>query len=46
VTVEDVHATAGMRSALGGYRPFADYVPAADATAVARLKAAGAIIVG
>ena len=46
VTVEDVHATAGMRSAFGGYRPFAEYVPAADATVVARLKAAGAIIVG
>jgi amidase len=46
VTVEDVHATAGMRSAFGGYRPFAEHVPAADATVVARLKAAGAIIVG
>jgi len=46
VTVEDVHATAGMRSTFGGYRPFAGHVPAADATVVARLKAAGAIIVG
>lgn len=46
VTVEDVHATAGMRSTFGGYRPFADHVPAADATVVARLKAAGAIILG
>lgn len=46
VTVEDVHATAGMRSTFGGYRPFAGYVPDADATVVARLKAAGAIIVG
>jgi amidase len=46
VTVEDVHATAGMRSAFGGYRPFAEHVPAADATVVARLKAAGATIVG
>jgi amidase len=46
VTVEDVHATAGMRSTFGGYRPFAEHVPAADATVVARLKAAGAIIVG
>lgn len=46
VTVEDVHATAGMRSTFGGYRPFAEYVPAADATVVARLKAAGAIVVG
>jgi amidase len=46
VTVEDVHATAGMRSTFGGYGPFAEHVPAADATVVARLKAAGAIIVG
>jgi len=46
VTVEDVHATAGMRSTFGGYRPFAEHVPAADATVVARLKAAGAIVVG
>jgi amidase len=46
VTVEDLHATAGMRSTFGGYRPFADHVPAADATLVARLKAAGVIIVG
>jgi amidase len=35
-----------MRSTFGGYRPFAGHVPAADATVVARLKAAGAIIVG
>lgn len=46
VTVEDVHATAGMRSTFGGYRPFAEHVPEADATVVARLRAAGAIIVG
>src|ERR1019366_10559604 len=36
VTVEDVHATAGMRSTFGGYRPFAEHVPAADPTGVAR----------
>ena len=46
ITVEDHHATARMRSTFGGYRPFAEHVPAADATVVARLKAAGAIIVG
>ena len=46
VAVEDIHATAGMRSTFGGYRPFADHVPAVDATVVARLKAAGAIVVG
>ena len=46
ITIEDLHATAGMRSTFGGYPPFADHVPAADATVVARLKAAGAIVVG
>jgi len=46
VTIEDIHATAGMRSTFGGYRPFASFVPAADATVAARLKAAGAIVVG
>jgi len=46
ITIEDIHATAGMRSTFGGYRPFADYVPEADATVVARLRAAGAIVVG
>jgi Asp-tRNA(Asn)/Glu-tRNA(Gln) amidotransferase A subunit family amidase len=46
ITIEDIHATAAMRSAFGGYRPFADYVPEADATVVARLRAAGAIVVG
>ena len=46
VTIEDIHATAGMRSTFGGYRPLASHVPAADATVVARLKAAGAVVVG
>jgi amidase len=46
ITIEDIHATAGMRSTFGGYRPFADHVPAQDATVVSRLKAAGAIVVG
>src|ERR1700761_541612 len=46
VTIEDIHATAGMRSTFGGYQPFADHVPAEDATVAARLKAAGAIVVG
>src|SRR5215469_434075 len=40
ITVEDHHATARMRSTFGGYRPFAENVPAADATLVARLKRA------
>lgn len=46
ITLEDAHATAGMRSALGGYRPFAAYVPAVDGTVAARLKATGAIVLG
>ncbi len=46
VTIEDIHATAGMRSTFGGYRPFAGFVPDVDATVAARLKAAGAIVVG
>jgi amidase len=46
ITVEDLHATAELRSTLGGIRPFANFVPDADATVVARLKAAGAIVVG
>jgi amidase len=46
VTIEDIHATAGIRSTFGGYPPFASHVPGADATVVARLKAAGAIVVG
>jgi amidase len=46
VTIEDIHATAGIRSTFGGYRPFASFVPDTDATVAARLKAAGAIVVG
>jgi amidase len=46
VTIEDIHATAGMRSTFGGYRPFAGHVRAVDATVAARLKASAAIVVG
>jgi len=46
VTIEDIHATAGIRSTFGGFPPFANHVPDVDATVVARLKAAGAIVVG
>jgi amidase len=45
VTIKDAIATAGLRTT-GGYAPLADYVPATDAPAVARLKAAGAIVIG
>ncbi|HET9478186.1 MAG TPA: amidase family protein, partial [Pyrinomonadaceae bacterium] len=45
ITVKDTIETAGIRTASGS-RIRADYVPARDAPAVARLKAAGAIILG
>jgi amidase len=46
ITLEDCHATSGMRSTWGGLPRLADYVPNEDGTVAARLKAAGAIIVG
>jgi amidase len=45
VTIKDSFATAGIRTT-SGYPPLADYVPAEDSTVVARLKAAGAIVLG
>ncbi len=45
ITLKDCHSTAGMRTACG-FPPLADYVPAEDGTVAARLKAAGAILVG
>ncbi|HUJ09061.1 MAG TPA: amidase [Verrucomicrobiae bacterium] len=45
VTIKDSFATAGLRTT-SGYPPLADYIPAEDATVVARLKAAGAIVLG
>lgn len=45
VTVKDVWETAGMRTTSGA-PALADHVPQADALAVARLRAAGAVIVG
>jgi aspartyl-tRNA(Asn)/glutamyl-tRNA(Gln) amidotransferase subunit A len=44
-TAKDLTATAGIRTTQGS-RLFADTVPDADAVAVARLKSAGAILVG
>ncbi len=45
ITIKDAIATQGIRST-GGAKELADYVPADDAPAVARLKAAGAIVFG
>jgi amidase len=45
VTVKDVFETAGLRTT-SGYKPWANYIPQNDAVAVARLRQAGAIILG
>jgi amidase len=45
VTIKDAIAVEGVRST-GGATELADHVPTADAPAVARLKAAGAIVFG
>lgn len=45
MTIKDALETAGLRTT-GGHLPLKDYVPARDATAVARLRAAGAILLG
>ncbi len=45
VLVKDAFATAGIRTTCGA-RAFEEYVPREDAAAVARLRRAGAIVVG
>jgi Asp-tRNA(Asn)/Glu-tRNA(Gln) amidotransferase A subunit family amidase len=45
VTVKDLTNTAGVRTTYGSVA-FADHVPAEDSTAWARMKAAGAILIG
>lgn len=45
VTLKDCHSTAGMRTT-AGFPPLADHVPTEDGTVAARLKAAGAILIG
>jgi amidase len=45
VTIKDSLCTAGLRTT-SGFPPLAEYVPERDATAVARLRAAGAVILG
>lgn len=45
ITVKDMYAVAGMRTTYG-MRPLARHVAREDATTVARLRAAGAVILG
>ena len=45
VGLKDIYYTAGVRTAAGS-RIYSDFVPTYDATSVARLKEAGAIILG
>jgi len=45
MTIKDALESAGLRTT-GGHPPLKDYVPAADAPAVARLRSAGAILLG
>jgi amidase len=45
VTIKDSFDTAALRT-VSGYRPFTGRVPLEDATAVARLREAGAIVIG
>ena len=45
VTIKDTLETAGLLTT-AGYSPLKNYIPSEDATTVARLKAAGAIILG
>jgi amidase len=45
ITIKDAIETAGMRTTSGA-KMLAEYVPAQDAVAVARLRAAGAIVFG
>jgi amidase len=45
ITIKDTLETAGLRTT-AGYKPLKDYIPQQDATAVTRLREAGAIILG
>jgi len=45
MTIKDALETAGLRTT-GGHPPLDRYIPEQDATAVARLRAAGAILLG
>jgi len=45
MTIKDALETAGVRTT-GGYPPLSSHVPKKDATVVARLRAAGAVLIG
>ncbi|WP_375803800.1 amidase [Azonexus sp.] len=45
ISVKDAFETAGLKTT-SSHPPLANYIPARDATVVARLKAAGAIVLG
>jgi amidase len=45
VTIKDSFETAGLRTT-SSFKPLANYVPKQDATVVARLRSAGAVILG
>jgi amidase len=45
LTLKDAHSVAGMRTT-AGFEPLAGYIPPEDGTIAARLKSAGAIILG
>jgi amidase len=46
MTLEDAHATKGLRSTWGGFPAVKDYVPAEDGAIASRVKAGGAVIIG
>ena len=46
ITLEDCHPTSGVRSTWGGLPRLAEHIPEEDGTVAARLKAAGAILLG
>ncbi len=46
ITLEDCHPTSGVRSTWGGLPRLAEHVPEQDGTVAARLKAAGAVLLG
>lgn len=45
ITIKDIFETNALRTT-AGYKPLKDYIPTSDATVVARLRSAGAIILG